>query len=100
MRIEVGPEIRLNERDTVVIGSDGLFDNLRTPEIIECVRKGDLDVALRRLVDAVTRRMAGIAADQPCKPDDVTIVLYRPRPPRTTMRVEVRAATQRGTKTQ
>jgi serine/threonine protein phosphatase PrpC len=79
MRIEVGQTLDLRRRDTVVLGSDGLFDNLHLEEITEYVRKGPLPRAADALVDACRRRMCEPQADHPSKPDDLTFLLYRRR---------------------
>ncbi|MHC5023497.1 MAG: PP2C family protein-serine/threonine phosphatase [Planctomycetota bacterium] len=80
MRIDIGPVITMRPRDTLVLGSDGLFDNLHAEEVVEVVRKGSLEAAATRLVelclDRMTRREPGV----PSKPDDLTFVIYRPRP--------------------
>jgi serine/threonine protein phosphatase PrpC len=77
MRIEVGSVLHLAARDTLLLASDGLTDNLRTGEIAERIRKGPLvDGALRLAADA-HRRMAGRSRDEPCKPDDLTFVAFR-----------------------
>jgi protein phosphatase len=79
MRVEVGPALQLAVRDTVLLASDGLFDNLYIDEIVDTIRRGPLVAAADRLVARVRARMQGAdAADQPCKPDDLTIVLFRP----------------------
>ena len=78
MRVEVGPPLQLAVRDTVLLASDGLFDNLYIGEIVDTIRSGPLAAAADRLVERVQLRMQGAdAADQPCKPDDLTIVLFR-----------------------
>ncbi len=77
MRIEVGSARPLAVRDTVVIASDGLFDNLSVDEITERVRKGPLLAAGMRLIDLCRRRMAGQDETTPSKPDDLSFVLYR-----------------------
>jgi serine/threonine protein phosphatase PrpC len=83
MRVEVGPLLQLAARDTVLLASDGLFDNLYIDEIVATIRSGPLIAAADRLVERVQSRMSGAdAADQPCKPDDLTIVLFRPHKPR------------------
>jgi serine/threonine protein phosphatase PrpC len=83
MRVEVGPPLQLLVRDTVLIASDGLFDNLYIDEIVETICSGPLAAAADRLVERVQARMQGpAAADEPCKPDDLTIVLFRPHKPR------------------
>lgn len=78
MRIEIGPPHRMARRDTVVLGSDGLFDNLSAEEIVACVRAGPLERALETLVAECGRRMATPRAGEPSKPDDLTVVLFRP----------------------
>jgi serine/threonine protein phosphatase PrpC len=80
MRIEVGPTITLRPRDTVVLGSDGLFDNLHADEVLAIVRKGALATVADTLAEAVRARMLAPEPDHPSKPDDVTFILYRPSP--------------------
>jgi serine/threonine protein phosphatase PrpC len=83
MRVEVGPALQLAARDTVLLASDGLFDNLYTDEIIDTIRTGRLTAAADRLVERVQARMRSKGvADQPCKPDDLTVILFRPHRPR------------------
>jgi serine/threonine protein phosphatase PrpC len=83
MRVEVGPALQLAVHDTVLLASDGLFDNLFIDEIVETIKSGPLVAAADRLVERVRARMQGPEnADQPCKPDDLTVVLFRPRKPR------------------
>jgi protein phosphatase len=80
MRVEVGPVLQLAVRDTLLLASDGLFDNLFIDEIVDAIRVGPLAACAERLVDKARARMNGEgAADHPCKPDDLTIVLFRPR---------------------
>jgi serine/threonine protein phosphatase PrpC len=83
MRVEVGPALQLAVRDTVLLASDGLFDNLFIDEIVDTIRSGPLVAAANRLVDRVQARMKGPEkTDEPCKPDDLTVVLFRPHKPR------------------
>jgi len=76
MRIEIGPRIQMRPRDTLLLGSDGLFDNLRQAEIVEHIRKGPLDVVARELQDHCARRMAADGTT-PSKPDDLTFAIFR-----------------------
>ena len=80
MRIEVGSSRRLAPRDTVIIASDGLSDNLRTEEIIALLRTGSLAVASGRLAEMARARMHAPAEGEPSKPDDLTFVAFRARP--------------------
>jgi serine/threonine protein phosphatase PrpC len=75
MRIEIGPSIRLNRRDVLLIGSDGLFDNAVTAEIVESVRRGKLAAGCQALEGLVQRRMR--REQPPGKPDDLTFVCFR-----------------------
>lgn len=80
MRIEIGPAIRLGARDTVLIASDGLFDNVSIDEGVELLRKGSLGQAAARLIRAASERMSG-GSDAPCKPDDLSVIAVRPTSP-------------------
>jgi len=79
MRIEVGAPVKLNARDTVLLASDGLMDNLYVDEIVEIVRKGRLADAADELARRALERMKQADGETPSKPDDLTVVLYRPR---------------------
>jgi serine/threonine protein phosphatase PrpC len=82
MRIEVGSARRLGPRDTVLVASDGVFDNLHLHEIVERIRKGPIQQAVRLLAQEALRRMTRPARGEPSKPDDLTFVLYRLDPAR------------------
>lgn len=77
MRVEVGSSFELSARDTMVLASDGLFDNLRTEEITEALRKGPLERAAGRMVKTCADRMANGKGSVPSKPDDLTLIAYR-----------------------
>lgn len=78
MRIEMGPPIEMAARDTLVLASDGLLDNLLPAEIVEFVRSGPLDLSVASMVAEARRRMANQDGSAPCKPDDLTVIAYRP----------------------
>lgn len=78
MHIEISAPIPMRPRDTVLVASDGVFDNLEVPEVVELVRSGPLAVAARRLAEQCQQRMEAPAAAEPSKLDDVTFVLFRP----------------------
>ena len=82
MKIEVGPTIQLSQRDTLLLASDGVFDNLRLEEICDLIRVGPVGDAAARLAAEVRRRMAGTDGVDPAKPDDWTFAMYRPTPQR------------------
>jgi serine/threonine protein phosphatase PrpC len=77
MRIEIGPAIEMAPRDTLLLASDGLLDNLLPSEIVEFVRSGPLDRAVGAMVDEAQRRMASQNGNAPSKPDDLTVIAYR-----------------------
>jgi PPM family protein phosphatase len=80
MRIDIGPSFELAPRDTLIVGTDGLFDNLHREEIAEAIRKGPLAEAAAALAKAALERMSQPRDGEPSKPDDLTFVLYRPAP--------------------
>ena len=73
MRIEVGAPLTLGPRDTLLLCSDALTDNLATEAIADTARRAPLGVAAARLVAACERAMAGESGH----PDDLTLLLYR-----------------------
>jgi PPM family protein phosphatase len=78
MRIEIGPPTEMAPRDTLVLASDGLVDNLLPTEIVEFIRSGPLNEGLSKMVAEVSRRMANRNGSDPSKPDDLTVIAYRP----------------------
>lgn len=77
MRIEIGPTLQLSRFDTLVMATDGLFDNLYIDEIVEYTRKGKLAKAASRLVDEATSRMTDPTDDHPSHADDLSFILFR-----------------------
>lgn len=77
MRIDVGATVELNPRDTIIVASDGLMDNVHVDEIVEYVRKGSLQNAVVSVVEAADKRMRIERKGQPSKPDDLSLILFR-----------------------
>lgn len=80
MRIVIGPAVRLARYDTVLLATDGLTDNLPLETIIEALRKGRLSVAVRRLFGRVLEMMENYPQTGIGKPDDLTLIVFRPYP--------------------
>jgi len=89
MYIDIGPRMELAPRDTVLISSDGLSDNLYVEEIIETVRRGPLDKAASYLQEQCTKRMSSREGELPCHPDDLSFCLFRPDGKRTSSRLKM-----------
>jgi serine/threonine protein phosphatase PrpC len=81
MRIEIGSAVEMDQRDTLILASDGLSDNLHVKEIIEYVRKGALDEGVNAMTVESRRRMISQRPGRPSKPDDMTVIVYRPVKP-------------------
>jgi len=78
LRIEIGSLIKLAPRDTVIVASDGLFDNLLSEEIIGHIRCGKLALSAQSLADAVLSRMgSGAGETEHGHADDLSFILYR-----------------------
>lgn len=79
MRVDISSGLDLALRDTVLLTSDGVLDNLYLDEIVQIIRAGPLRRAADRLIEAARDRMANSKGPDPSKPDDATIILYRRR---------------------
>ena len=77
MTIEVGPKIELSKKDTILVASDGLADNISPKEIAEHIRKGQILDASQALCEATLERMTNPKKGAPSKPDDLTFILCR-----------------------
>ncbi len=77
MHIDVGAALELQQRDTVLLASDGLTDNIHFDEIVEFMRKGPLDQAMDAIVHRAIRRMTVESKTLPSKPDDLSLILFR-----------------------
>ena len=77
MRIDVGSSVQMGSRDTVLLASDGLFDNLVLDAILDRVRTGPVAEGVADLCRSARRRMTRPSDTQPSKPDDLTIVAFR-----------------------
>tara|TARA_B100001123_G_scaffold177769_1_gene203810 strand:- start:2150 stop:2908 length:759 start_codon:yes stop_codon:yes gene_type:complete len=75
--VERSESILVSSSDTVVVASDGLWDNLFLDEVIECVRKDPLETAAGQLVKLARHRMTTPGMQNPAKPDDLSFILYR-----------------------
>jgi serine/threonine protein phosphatase PrpC len=79
MHIEIGPITKISPRDTLVVASDGLADNLYVDEIIHTIRAGPLPRVGEALIQTSHERMRN-PEERPSHPDDLTFVLFRPTP--------------------
>jgi serine/threonine protein phosphatase PrpC len=77
MRIDVGAGVELRPRDTVLVASDGLTDNVHLDETVEIIRKGDLATSGKSVVALARDRMTRQSPGQPSKPDDLSLILFR-----------------------
>jgi len=78
MHIDVGPPLKLAARDTVLLATDGLFDNLHADEIVALIRKGKLTKSTTELIEYCRNRMVNPTNDaEPSKPDDLTLIALR-----------------------
>ncbi len=77
MYIEIGSAMEMARRDTLVVASDGLFDNLHIEEIVGICRKGQLAESGRDLARRCRERMLDPREGQPSKPDDLSFILFR-----------------------
>lgn len=81
IEIQVGPKVATRVRDTVLLASDGLFDNVVEGEVLEIAPRGTPEDAAERLIELARGRMlASLDSMDPLdlgKPDDLTLVVAR-----------------------
>lgn len=79
MHVEVGKPLQLKPRDTLLIASDGLFDNMFLDEVLDAVRGSQkLNRAGVTLAAVCRERMVNPHGGFPSKPDDLTFIIHRP----------------------
>ena len=77
MRLEIGPNIEMSPRDTLLLASDGLSDNLYDNEIVDICRKGPIQTASEKLETECARCMVQPVANRGYHPDDLTFIMFR-----------------------
>ncbi len=77
MHIDIGANVELDLRDTVLLASDGLTDNIHIDEIVAFMRKGPLDDSIEAIIHRALRRMTVESKTLPSKPDDLSLMLFR-----------------------
>lgn len=76
MRIEIGPPIRLAQRDIVLVCSDGITDNLHAEEIGAEICGRTAQGAVQAVLESLDRRRE-LESGELYKDDDATLVTYR-----------------------
>jgi serine/threonine protein phosphatase PrpC len=77
MRIEVGSPFELDAKDTILLASDGLTDNLTEAEISVHLQNTDFSSIAGGLIEEAQKNMDHSREDGPSKPDDLTFILFR-----------------------
>ena len=77
MHIAVSGPTRMDKYDSLIIATDGLFDNLHKTEVIEAIRKGNLDQCCDTLIQLAKERMQGMDEGKPSKSDDMSFIIFR-----------------------
>ena len=79
MSVSLGPSIQMAARDTMILCSDGLSDNVSTEELATLLKTGPLHSACKEAIQLAHTRMeeADDMLNIPGKPDDLTIIAYR-----------------------
>ena len=78
MHITIGSPVKLAPHDTLLIATDGLFDNLQKDEVLNLVRKGKMIKCANGLIEKASKRMFEHNEDQPSKYDDLSFIMFRP----------------------
>ncbi len=90
MRVEIGAPVQMAARDTLLLATDGVLENIERRDLIDQIRSGSLLQAATDLQARLRLTMAGVDPKLPAHPDDATALLFRPRADRLRGPVEIR----------
>ena len=77
LTLEFSPPQYLADQDTLLLASDGLYDNFFKKEILDILTQDSLLESTTQLVSECRRRMCHSDSDTPHKPDDLSLVTFR-----------------------
>lgn len=77
MHMDIGPRCLLAENDSLLLGSDGLFDNFHIDTLIEMVRKESIEEVLMKLTEACQPMREENKMEKFHKLDDVSFIVCR-----------------------
>lgn len=77
MRVEVGAPVAMSARDTLLLATDGVLENIERRDLIDQIRAGSLLQAATDLQARLRLTMAGADPKLPAHPDDATALLFR-----------------------
>jgi len=89
MRVEIGAPVRMAARDTLLLATDGVLENIERGDLIAQIRSGPLLQAATDLQARLRLTMAGVDPKLPKFPDDATALLFRTRAERIRRPVEI-----------
>jgi PPM family protein phosphatase len=75
IKIDMTAKLELAPKDTIVVASDGLWDNVEHSVVLDMVRKDNIDIVSESLTQLCFENMN--RKDPPGKPDDMSFILYR-----------------------
>jgi serine/threonine protein phosphatase PrpC len=77
MRVEIGAPVTMAARDTLLLATDGVLENIERRDLIDQIRIGSLLQAATDLQARLRLTMAGVDPKLPAHPDDATALLFR-----------------------
>ena len=78
MHIEIGSPIELAKRDTIIVSSDGLTDNMFVKNIVNQIKSGDVVSSVSELAATCRKNMVSTSKkDRLPHADDLTVLIYR-----------------------
>jgi serine/threonine protein phosphatase PrpC len=78
MKIEIGPPKKMAPRDTIVLGTDGLFDNLQTDEIAATATTAPIAAPIAAVAESLERQVdSRVAQPEVGKADDLALIVFR-----------------------
>ena len=81
MSVEIGPQLPFAQNDTVLIASDGIFDNFYSDELVEIIRKESMHEVMTKLTELCQPLRDSSITSKLRKPDDISFIVCRQSQP-------------------
>lgn len=77
LNVEISSPLSLLRRDTVLLASDGLYDNILLKDLVNYIRCKKTESVTRQLSECIKKQVNPVTGDALIKEDDVSFIIVR-----------------------